>query len=139
MNVVDRRFSMLVMSVVDHRFSMPAMSVVDRRFSMLVISVVDRRFSMLAMSVVDRRFSMLVMSVVDCRFSMLAMSVVDRRCEAQSDQTKDYKIGIRCFSAKYTALRSKRKDWLARNVRVKLHVYPQTVVSVKQHNKNRTK
>jgi hypothetical protein len=30
-------------------------------------------------------------------------------------QTKDYKIGIRCFSAKHAALRRKNKDWLARN------------------------
>ena len=27
----------------------------------------------------------------------------------------DYKIGICCFSAKHAALRSKSKDWLARN------------------------
>ena len=32
--------------------------------------------------------------------SMLASSVVDRGFEPQSDQTKDYKIGISCFSAK---------------------------------------
>ena len=30
-------------------------------------------------------------------------------------QTKDYKIGICCFSAKHAALRRKSKDWLARN------------------------
>jgi hypothetical protein len=30
-------------------------------------------------------------------------------------QTKDYKNGICCFSAKYAALRRKSKDWLARN------------------------
>jgi hypothetical protein len=30
-------------------------------------------------------------------------------------QTKDYEIGICCFSAKHTALRRKSKDWLARN------------------------
>jgi hypothetical protein len=33
----------------------------------------------------------------------------------QSSQTKDYKIGICCFSAKHAALRGKSKDWLARN------------------------
>ena len=32
-----------------------------------------------------------------------------------SGQTKNYKIGICCFSAKHAALRRKRKDWLARN------------------------
>jgi len=30
-------------------------------------------------------------------------------------QTKDYAIGICCFSAKHAALRRKSKDWLARN------------------------
>ena len=30
-------------------------------------------------------------------------------------QTKDYKIGIYYFSAKYAAFRCKRKDWLAHN------------------------
>jgi hypothetical protein len=35
--------------------------------------------------------------------------------EPRSGQTKDYKIGIYCFSAKHAALRRKSKDWLARN------------------------
>ena len=47
--------------------------------------------------------------------SMLASSAVDHGFEPQSDQTKDYKIGICCFSAKHAALRSESKDWLARN------------------------
>ena len=47
--------------------------------------------------------------------SMLASSAVDRGFETRSGQTKDYKIGICCFSAKHTALRSKSKDWLTRN------------------------
>ena len=29
--------------------------------------------------------------------------------------SKDFKIGICCFSAKYTAFKSKNKDWLAWN------------------------
>jgi hypothetical protein len=33
--------------------------------------------------------------------------------EPRSDQTKDYKIGICCFSTKHADLRSKSKDWLA--------------------------
>ena len=33
----------------------------------------------------------------------------------QLGQTKDYKIGIFCFSVKYAALRRKSKDWLALN------------------------
>ena len=46
---------------------------------------------------------------------VLASSVVDRGFEPQSGQTKDYKIGMCCFSAKHAALRRKSKDWLARN------------------------
>jgi hypothetical protein len=48
-------------------------------------------------------------------FSVLASSVVDREFEPQSRETKDYEIGICCFSAKHAALRRKNKDWLARN------------------------
>jgi hypothetical protein len=47
--------------------------------------------------------------------SVLAPSVVDHGIESSSDQTKDYKISICCFSAKHTTLRRKSKDWLARN------------------------
>jgi hypothetical protein len=46
--------------------------------------------------------------------SMLASSSVDRVFELWSGQTKDYNIGIFCFSAKHTVLRRKSKDWLAR-------------------------
>jgi hypothetical protein len=48
-------------------------------------------------------------------FSVLASRAVDRGFESYSGQTKDYKIGIRCFSTKHTALWRKSKDWLARN------------------------
>jgi hypothetical protein len=37
--------------------------------------------------------------------SMLASSAVDRWFEPRSGQTKDYKIGVCCFSAKQAALR----------------------------------
>ena len=47
--------------------------------------------------------------------SVLASSVVDRGFGTRSVQTKDYKIGICCFSAKHAALKSKRKDWLTQN------------------------
>jgi hypothetical protein len=46
---------------------------------------------------------------------VLTSSVVDRGLEPLSGQTKDYKIGICCFSTKHAALRRKSKDWLARN------------------------
>jgi hypothetical protein len=45
----------------------------------------------------------------------LACSTRDRWFEPQSGQTKDYEIGICCFSAKHAALMRKSKDWLARN------------------------
>jgi hypothetical protein len=38
---------------------------------------------------------------------VLASNAVDRGFEPRSGQTKDYKIGIYCFSAKYAALRRK--------------------------------
>jgi hypothetical protein len=44
---------------------------------------------------------------------VLVSSVVDRWFEPRSGQTKDYKIGICCFSAKHAALRRKSKEWLA--------------------------
>jgi hypothetical protein len=47
--------------------------------------------------------------------SVLALSAVDRGFEPRTGQTKDYKIGMCCFSAKQAELRSKSKDWLARN------------------------
>ena len=46
--------------------------------------------------------------------TMLASSEVDRGFKQRSSQTKDYKIGICCSSAKHAALRRKSKDWLAR-------------------------
>jgi hypothetical protein len=39
--------------------------------------------------------------------SLLAISAVDRGFESRLGQTKDYKIGICCFSAKHTTLRTK--------------------------------
>ena len=41
--------------------------------------------------------------------------IIDRGFEPRLGHTKDYKIGICCFSAKHTALRRKSKDWLVRN------------------------
>ena len=47
--------------------------------------------------------------------SLLALSAEDRWIKPWSGQTKDYKIGICCFSTKHAALRRKSKDWLAQN------------------------
>ena len=47
--------------------------------------------------------------------SMLPSSAIDRGFDPRSGKTKDYKIGICCFSAKHAVLRRKNKDWLDRN------------------------
>ena len=47
--------------------------------------------------------------------SVLTSSAVDCGFEPLLGQTKDYEIGICCFSSKHAALRRKIKDWLARN------------------------
>ena len=47
--------------------------------------------------------------------SVLGSSAVDHRFEPWLGQTKDYKIGICCFSAKHATLGRKSKDWLAQN------------------------
>jgi hypothetical protein len=46
--------------------------------------------------------------------SLLALGTVEG-FKFRSSQTKDYKIGICCFSAKNATLWRKSKDWLARN------------------------
>ena len=47
--------------------------------------------------------------------SVFTSSMVGRGFEPGSGQTKDYKFGICCFSARYAAVRRKSKDLLARN------------------------
>jgi hypothetical protein len=47
--------------------------------------------------------------------SILPLNAVDNGFESRSGQTKDYEIGICCFSAKHTASRSKTRaktGWL---------------------------
>ena len=56
---------------------------------------------------------------VNCIHSVMvsvhASSVVDRGFEPRLGQTKDYTIGICCFSGKHAALRNKSRDWLSRS------------------------
>jgi hypothetical protein len=47
---------------------------------------------------------------------MLASSTVDGEFESRLDRTKDYIIGIYCFSTNKVALRGKNKDWLVISV-----------------------
>jgi hypothetical protein len=51
------------------------------------------------------------MSSLCVMVSVLDSSAVDRGFEPRSGQTKDYEIGICCFSAKHAALRRKSKYW----------------------------
>ena len=46
--------------------------------------------------------------------SVTTSSAVDRVFEPRSGQTKEYEIGICCFSAKQAEYRRKSKDCLAR-------------------------
>ena len=46
---------------------------------------------------------------------MLASNAIERRLDPRSCQTKDYNIGICCFSTKCSALKRKSKNWWARN------------------------
>ena len=47
--------------------------------------------------------------------SVLTSSAINCGYEPRSGQTKEYQIGICCFSAKKASLRRKSKDWLALN------------------------
>ena len=47
--------------------------------------------------------------------SVFISSAVCRVFETRSGQTKDYLIGIFCFSANHASLRRKTNDWLAQN------------------------
>ena len=47
--------------------------------------------------------------------SVITSSAEDLGFESRSGQTKDFEIGICCFSAKHAAIRRKSKDWLARD------------------------
>ena len=58
--------------------------------------------------------------------SVLTSSAVDRGFESRSGQTKDYKIGICCFSTKHAVLRSQGKDGLAQN---QVNVYELSIMS----------
>ena len=50
-----------------------------------------------------------------CGLQELASSVVDRGSESRTSQAKDSKICICCISSYHASLKSKSKDWLARN------------------------
>ena len=73
-------------------------------------------------------------SIGGAMVSMFTSSAVGHGFKPRSGQTKNYKVGICCFSAKYAALMRKSKDWLVQNQdNVSVwndNVYQWTVVSV---------
>jgi hypothetical protein len=56
-----------------------------------------------------RSYSILPTASVALMVNVLALSVVDRGFELLCGQTKNYEIGICCFSAKHSELREKSK------------------------------
>jgi len=62
-----------------------------------------------------RIFSLTTHRIGDVIVSVVASRVVDRWLEHRSSQTKHYKIGICCFSAKHKSLRRTSKEWLGRD------------------------
>ena len=50
-----------------------------------------------------------------CFAAMTHRAGVKSKFEPRSCQTKDYKVGICCFTAKQAALRRMSRDWLAQN------------------------
>jgi len=48
--------------------------------------------------------------ISDVMVRVLTLSAVGHGFGTRTSQTRDYKIGICCFSAKYTALSRKSKD-----------------------------
>ena len=53
--------------------------------------------------------------ISDIMVSVLVLSMGDNWCKPRLCQTKDYDIGICCFSPKHWVFKGKSKDWLARN------------------------
>jgi hypothetical protein len=55
-------------------------------------------------------FKIVYYRIGSVKVSVLALTAVDRGIEPLSGQTKDYKIGICCFSAKHATLRRKTRS-----------------------------
>jgi hypothetical protein len=66
-------------------------------------------------SVMATQVLMIVTNNCGVMISVLASGAVDRGFAPRSGQTKHYIIGMCCFSAEHATLRSKSKDWWARN------------------------
>ena len=53
--------------------------------------------------------------IIDIMINVFSSSAVDQVFEPRSGETKDYTIGMCCFSAKRTSLRIKNTDWSTLN------------------------
>jgi hypothetical protein len=73
----------------------------------------SRRTTVIQDLLVRRQFSLVPDNRTNVNID--AWTAVDHGFEPRSGQTKDYKIGICCFSTKHTALRRKSKDWFTLN------------------------
>ena len=62
--------------------------------------------------VLDINYQVITFNFILMNETLKQTSAVDRGFKPLSVQTKDYKIGFCCFSAKHAALRRKSKDWL---------------------------
>ena len=71
--------------------------------------------------------------------SVLTSGAVDCGFEPHSGQTKDYKIGICCFSSKHAAVRRTSKQWLAKNQDNVAEWGDMSIRRLNQHYKNPTK
>ena len=65
-------------------------------------------------AILECLFIMSFNRIGDVMVSVLVSNAVDRGFDPRSGQTKDYEIGICCFSVQHAALRRKSKDWLPR-------------------------
>ena len=61
------------------------------------------------MDIIETETKIVCIPLAKIMVSVLASSAVDRGFKPSSGQTKDYKIGIWCFSAKHTPLQEKEQ------------------------------
>ena len=73
------------------------------------------RWSLFFIAVATVNFNKYHHTIRGVMVSVLSPSVVYRGFEPRSRQTKNYDIGMRCFSANHAAWTRKSEDWMARN------------------------
>jgi hypothetical protein len=78
--------------------------------SVLASTAIDVMVSVLASTAIDVMVSVLASTAIDVMVSVLASTAIDCGFHPWSGQTKEYKIGMCCFSTKHETLRRKSKD-----------------------------